>query len=176
MTLVWNGAPPGGVVMVFFDILSQPGGCSVVSPGYSGPDGIAKVTFTAGSTMGVATVYASTVSSGSTDLDATITIETPLPVQLTSFAALNIGPGNVTLEWATISEVNNYGFYVERRSDGESAFTELAHVFIPGHGTTLSPQHYSYADNTVTPGVGGTGCVRWISTAQCTTRMLFGQR
>ena len=84
--------------------------------------------------------------------DWAIATEVGLPIQLASFLVRSSSDGMV-LQWATVSEVNNYGFYVERRSDGESAFTELAHVFIPGHGTTLSPQHYSYADNTVTPGV-----------------------
>ena len=84
---------------------------------------------------------------------STLSLDQPLPIQLTSFTALSNGANNVKLDWATVSEVNNFGFFVERRRDAESAFTELPNVFIPGHGTTLSPQHYSYVDNSVTLGV-----------------------
>jgi len=52
-----------------------------------------------------------------------------------------------------ISEINNYGFYIERRPEGQSGFTELTNAFIPGHGTTLEPQSYSYTDMSATPGV-----------------------
>ena len=51
----------------------------------------------------------------------TITVDDALPIQLTSFTALSAGANSVKLEWATVSELNNYGFYIERRSDVESA-------------------------------------------------------
>lgn len=50
----------------------------------------------------------------------------------------------------TISEINNYGFYVQRRRDNETQWTEIPGSFIPGHGTTTEPQFYSYVDNTIT--------------------------
>jgi hypothetical protein len=74
---------------------------------------------------------------------------TPLPVELTSFTA-NISGSNVTLNWQTVTEVNNYGFYVERRRENEQNFYEVKDGFIPGHGSTLEPQSYSFIDNTVT--------------------------
>lgn len=41
---------------------------------------------------------------------------TPLPVQLASFSAgLNQGGSGVLLSWSTASEVNNYGFTVQRK-------------------------------------------------------------
>jgi hypothetical protein len=72
-----------------------------------------------------------------------------LPVQIQSFTA-QLLPGHlrVLLEWRTISEINNYGFYVQRRRDNEEQWTELP-GFVPGHGTTLEPQYYSYVDNTI---------------------------
>jgi hypothetical protein len=76
----------------------------------------------------------------------------PLPIQLGSFVAALSGDG-VALTWSTLSEVNNYGFYVERRAEGVAGFTQLPGVFIPGHGTTASPQVYRYLDNTATQGV-----------------------
>jgi len=73
-----------------------------------------------------------------------------LPVQIQSFTA-QLLPGNlhVLLEWRTISEINNYGFYVQRRRDNEVQWTELQ-GFVQGHGTTTEPQYYSYVDNTIT--------------------------
>jgi hypothetical protein len=77
---------------------------------------------------------------------------TPLPIQLATFVASLSGDGAM-LTWLTVSEVNNYGFYVERRAEGVAGFTELPGVFIPGHGTTVVPQSYRYLDNTATQGV-----------------------
>jgi hypothetical protein len=74
----------------------------------------------------------------------------PLPIVLGSFTArINPNGSGVLLEWMTISEINNYGFYVQRRRDNEQQWTELPGL-VPGHGTTTDPQYYSYVDNTIT--------------------------
>jgi hypothetical protein len=78
--------------------------------------------------------------------------ESLLPVQLSSFSALRAN-NDVRLSWNTISEVNNFGFYVERKLDGTSSFVEVPNSFVAGHATTLEPQAYTFTDNTVTPGV-----------------------
>jgi hypothetical protein len=80
------------------------------------------------------------------------TIPDPLPIQLASFTGHVQSNGSVLLEWRTISELNNYGFFVERREESEPAFSELPNVFIPGHGTTNEPHDYSYVDATVSHG------------------------
>jgi hypothetical protein len=75
-----------------------------------------------------------------------------LPVELSSFAAFSIGK-NVRLEWTTVTEVNNYGFEVERtpvasplKEGGiKGGWQKLG--FVDGHGTTNLPQTYSYSDN-----------------------------
>jgi photosystem II stability/assembly factor-like uncharacterized protein len=72
-------------------------------------------------------------------------IETPLPIQLASFTGIILN-NTVQLKWSTLSEVNNYGFYVQRKLQSESAWTELTNSFIAGHGTTAGPQHYSFTD------------------------------
>ncbi len=71
----------------------------------------------------------------------------PLPVQISSFTGTYINANSVQLNWTTISEVNNYGFFVERRSANQHTFIELPSSFIPGHGTTITPQQYTYTDN-----------------------------
>jgi hypothetical protein len=76
----------------------------------------------------------------------------PVPIQLAMFAAALSGDGTA-LTWSTVSEVNNYGFYVERKAEGVAGFTGLPGAFVPGHGTTVVPQSYHYFDNTATRGV-----------------------
>jgi hypothetical protein len=75
-----------------------------------------------------------------------------LPVQLSSFRARATSSSSVFLEWTTVSEINNYGFEVQRRRASHAEFITVQNSFVPGHGTTLEPQHYSYTDTTVTPG------------------------
>lgn len=81
-----------------------------------------------------------------------VTVRTPLPVQLTSFTGKALPLNRVQLEWATLSEVNNYGFYVERQRENESSYRGLPNSFVPGHGTTLSLQRYFFTDEGVEPG------------------------
>jgi len=78
--------------------------------------------------------------------------EPPLPVQLASFTGGYINGGRVLLQWLTLTEINNYGFEIQRRSAQEYAFVTLSNGFVQGHGTTLQPQRYSFTDATVTPG------------------------
>lgn len=78
--------------------------------------------------------------------------ESLLPVQLASFAALRVS-NDVQLTWSTLTEVNNLGFYVERKLEGTTSFTEVPNSFVAGHATTLEPQSYSFTDNTVAAGV-----------------------
>ena len=69
---------------------------------------------------------------------------TTLPVELTSFTSA-VNKSGVTLRWSTATEVNNYGFNVERRSV-TSAGSWVKIGFIAGHGTSNSTISYSYAD------------------------------
>ena len=73
----------------------------------------------------------------------------PLPVQLVSFAATILETGEVRLDWATISEVNNLGFYVQRTATEGEAFVDLPDGFVLGHGTTLVRQEYLYFDRDI---------------------------
>ncbi len=79
----------------------------------------------------------------------------PLPVQIASFSG-NVETANdvanVKLEWMTVSETNNYGFYVERRAKNETDFTTLSNSFVSGNGTTLEQHAYSFTDANVAAG------------------------
>jgi hypothetical protein len=71
-----------------------------------------------------------------------------IPVELTSFN-VNVNNSSVLLDWTTATEVNNKGFFVERKS-GNDNFTSVA--FMQGKGTTTEQQSYSYSDNNLASG------------------------
>lgn len=91
---------------------------------------------------------------------------TPLPVELISFTARADGR-TVTLQWKTATEVNNYGFDIERFGPferpvdvetmhpdriGTSASSLRVIGFVPGHGNSNSEKSYIYTDNSPADG------------------------
>ncbi|HUI09996.1 MAG TPA: T9SS type A sorting domain-containing protein [Bacteroidota bacterium] len=70
----------------------------------------------------------------------------PLPVQLAAFAASAGTSGGVNITWGTASEVNSYGFYVQRSATASSGFADIAGSFVAGAGTTVSPRQYAWTD------------------------------
>jgi hypothetical protein len=66
----------------------------------------------------------------------------PIPVELTSFSARYVR-SNVELQWQTATELNNYGFAVERSLDGR-VWDEID--FVQGAGNSYSPRSYTYTD------------------------------
>jgi hypothetical protein len=77
------------------------------------------------------------------DLQAIFT--DPLPMELTSFSAV-IKDKTVDLNWVTETEVNSYGFEVQR--SGVSDKWEVL-GFVEGHGNSNSPKNYSFTDSEV---------------------------
>jgi hypothetical protein len=70
-----------------------------------------------------------------------------LPIQLAAFkATIQANGGGVLLSWKTLSEQENYGFDVQRRSGVAGEFATIPGSFVAGHGTTVQPQEYSYLD------------------------------
>ena len=59
--------------------------------------------------------------------------------------------GDVQLSWSTMTETNNYGWYVERRGEKDATFVELTNSFVPGAGSTLEEHQYSWVDENVAP-------------------------
>lgn len=80
--------------------------------------------------------------------------QSSLPVQLVSFSARSLPDGRVRLDWRTISEINNYGFYVQRRNIGPlQSWADVPASFVAGHGTTNAVHDYSFID--MSPPHGG---------------------
>jgi hypothetical protein len=72
-----------------------------------------------------------------------------LPVTLISFSGKYFD-AQTSLQWSTASEVNNYGFEVERRDGSAVAWTIVG--FVAGNGTTVEGHAFSFTDATVAPG------------------------
>lgn len=87
------------------------------------------------------------------------TTNTPLPVELTSFSATIIGT-SIKLNWQTATEVNNYGFDIERSTlhdsyspsefNGNGPWEKIG--FLNGNGNSNSPKYYSFVDDNVSAG------------------------
>ena len=79
------------------------------------------------------------------------TTEGPVPVELTIFTA-EVKGTEVSLNWQTATEVNNYGFEVQREyqessienQDKDQSWETIG--FIEGHGNSNSLKDYSYTD------------------------------
>ncbi len=67
----------------------------------------------------------------------------PLPVELTDFTS-KMDNDKVILKWNTATEINNYGFDVER-SNNLSGWVEVG--FVKGNGNSNSPKQYSFVDD-----------------------------
>jgi hypothetical protein len=66
-----------------------------------------------------------------------------VPVEMTSFSAA-VNGNKVTLNWKTSTELNNKGFYIERKSSN-GTFENIG--FIDGKGTSTEPSSYSFIDS-----------------------------
>ncbi len=81
--------------------------------------------------------------------------ESSLPVELLSFSA-NVVDKNVHLAWQTVTELNNYGFEIERslsdskNSDFPKIWEKLG--FVEGAGNSYSQKDYSFADQLLSNG------------------------
>ncbi|MFI5251322.1 MAG: T9SS type A sorting domain-containing protein [Bacteroidota bacterium] len=78
--------------------------------------------------------------------------ELPLPIEMSSLSAHIVDANNVQLDWSTVTETNNYGFYIERRGENSAGYTTVSQL-IPGNGTSLTPHDYTWTDAKVNPGV-----------------------
>jgi hypothetical protein len=75
-----------------------------------------------------------------------------LPVQLSGFSARRSDEAT-QITWRTLSEVNNYGFYVQSRSGTSISFTDIPEGFIPGHGTSVEEHAYTFTDREAVSGI-----------------------
>lgn len=76
-----------------------------------------------------------------------------LPVELTSFSARSEG-ASVILDWITATEINNYGFEIERAvRNSESGVLSYGKIgFVAGAGNSNGVKEYSFTDSTAKAG------------------------
>ena len=73
--------------------------------------------------------------------------QAPLPVLGLEFNAKRINNSKVQLDWKTVQEIDNKGFYVERKKENEINFTQLHFVKSAApNGNSSLPLNYSHVD------------------------------
>jgi len=77
----------------------------------------------------------------------------PLPVELSMFSA-SIVDDRVVLFWRTETEINNYGFEIEREVGSRQSTVGNWEMIglVEGHGNSNSPKQYSFIDDKVISG------------------------
>jgi choice-of-anchor B domain-containing protein len=76
-----------------------------------------------------------------------------VPVVLASFSGTFVSGGRVRLNWRTVSEINSYGFEVQKSRSVTGDFLTVPNSFIPGNGTTTVPHDYEFTDNSASAGL-----------------------
>ncbi len=71
----------------------------------------------------------------------------PLPVELTLFIASIIENNQVKLSWQTQTELNNYGFEIQRLTLTSQEWESVG--FVQGHGNSKSLQSYYFIDSKI---------------------------
>ena len=74
--------------------------------------------------------------------NGSVTVQGAIPVELVDFSAKLIN-GKVYLKWLTLSESDNYGFYLQRKIESE-AWREIG--FVPAAENPTAANHYTYVD------------------------------
>ena len=111
-----------------------------------------------GSSLGDLDLIGTPISGITTDIDgetrhATLpymgadeNLANPLPVELTSFTA-SVLESKVILNWQTATEVNNYGFEIERQILNQVQNDNWEKIgFVAGSGNSFSPKEYTFTD------------------------------
>jgi hypothetical protein len=109
-------------------------------------------TFLNGDTSGVTfQITEANLVNGYYTIGTTDAALSPLPVTLGSFTA-GVHKNSVQLSWTTVSEINNYGFEIERRKTSavQTDFSEQDWKkigFVEGAGSTTQEQSYVFHDS-----------------------------
>lgn len=139
-----RGANSGKDVIVAINFAGTSLDCWIGVNTSSSPEGTVL-----GDQIGNATLSTLTVSGGRVNIKLparsyAVWVENvaALPVELVTFDVMQEG-NKINLEWKTATEVNNYGFEVEKKSKN-SEWNRIG--FVQGHGNSNSPKEYSFID------------------------------
>ncbi|MBK9542146.1 MAG: T9SS type A sorting domain-containing protein [Bacteroidetes bacterium] len=141
------GADAGGPGYLNRLSASVTGGIVVNSISFTDPTHLALDLNTTGVPWGTYTITFTNPDGQTTTLP--ITIGSPLPIELMTFAAHAVEKG-CELEWVTATEINNDFFTLERSQDGKS-FEEIGKV--KGAGNSSQILNYNFTDEHPNSGV-----------------------
>ena len=79
----------------------------------------------------------------------TVSVQNPTPVELKSFTA-NVKGNDVQLKWSTATEINNFGYKIERMEKKSAAWENIA--FVNGNGNSTISHNYTYSDKNLSAG------------------------
>ncbi len=111
-----------------------------------GDDGLGTQTMTTGSYIPMFRPYFGPKSYGEAADEFEICPDDFTPVELLSFNG-SVRQSGIDLFWETATELDNFGFYVERRLQGTEEFSSIG--FVAGNGNTSTIQRYNYFDANV---------------------------
>jgi hypothetical protein len=135
VTFTWNSADMGGSCVPTSCIALRYDGTAWTDIG--------------GVTSGSDPIYTTTLTNVTSFSPWTIGNAGALPVEMTSFTAVAQNM-SAQLKWNTATEVNNYGFEIERRAITSNAWAKVG--FVAGNGTSNIAHSYTYADNNLSSG------------------------
>ena len=120
----------------------------IYQPGTATPDSCFIIMFITGSNL-IGPVHV-----GSLMLmdDLALSLNSPLPIQISTMSATVLNPGSVELRWKTPSEIQNLGFEVQKGKQPAGPYATLPNSFIAGNGTTIVPHSYTFTDINVGAG------------------------
>ena len=79
-------------------------------------------------------------------------VRSNLAIELTSFELLETSNNGITLQWIIKSEINNWGFNLDRKTpitDWSQTASYVTHVELQGQGSISHHAIYTFKDNTV---------------------------
>ena len=132
----------------FLDQTFGEGGSIITSAGYSNSQVNSLKIQSDGKLVIGGTAVSPYSSSYSVFTFARFVSETSVPVELNSFSAENSKQG-VMLKWTTATELNSYGFEVQKKIISENNEWQKL-VFINGKGNSNTTNQYSYIDKDTT--------------------------
>ena len=136
VVFTWYDADKNGsCVGSLCDVYSSEGGGAWIEKGGSG-------------TTGTGTPYTTAVTTNVMS-NWTVANSGAFPVEMTSFTAA-AQKMSAQLKWNTATEVNNYGFEIERRAIASNVWAKVG--FVSGNGTSNIAHNYTYADNNLSAG------------------------
>jgi hypothetical protein len=128
-----------------------------INPDLSGSEPSSDLSITSGSDASDVTYiqFRQRELSGNINVDgirvATSWTLAPLPVELTSFIA-SVNDNHIDLHWKTATEINNFGFEIERLMEGKlltsrGVWEKIG--FVEGYGSSNAEKEYNFTDKNV---------------------------